>query len=111
MIGGALNSGPARRVLSTDPGIGLLLPCTACITQRATGNAMAAIFGPWIWLKGVPGGALEQRGRVIHAEHGAHPVRDLAQRGVRLDGGEDVRHHVVAAACRALQARERRLVL
>ncbi len=45
---------------------------------------------------------------MVNAEHLAQPVGDLAQRGVALDGGDEIRHQVLAALCSLFDGLQRR---
>ena len=51
VILGACNPTLAHRALSTDPGIGLLLPCNVVVTQDDDGNAIVSILDPESMLK------------------------------------------------------------
>jgi uncharacterized protein (DUF302 family) len=54
VILGACNPVLAHQALSTDPGIGLLLPCNVVVTEDEDGNAILAILDPESMLKVVP---------------------------------------------------------
>jgi uncharacterized protein (DUF302 family) len=54
VILGACNPALAHQALSTDPGIGLLLPCNVVVTEDDDGNAVVAILDPESLLKVVP---------------------------------------------------------
>jgi uncharacterized protein (DUF302 family) len=54
VILGACNPTLAHQALSTDPGIGLLLPCNVVVTRDEGGNAIVAILDPESMLKAVP---------------------------------------------------------
>jgi uncharacterized protein (DUF302 family) len=54
VILGACNPTLAHQALSTDPGIGLLLPCNVVVTEDEDGNAVLAILDPESMLKVVP---------------------------------------------------------
>ena len=47
----------AHRVLTTDPGIGLLLPCTVVIAADGAGNASVSVLDPEAMFKVVPDSA------------------------------------------------------
>jgi uncharacterized protein (DUF302 family) len=51
VILGACNPTLAHQALSTDPGIGLLLPCNVVVTQDDDGNAIVSILDPESMLK------------------------------------------------------------
>lgn len=51
VILGACNPTLAHQALSTDPGIGLLLPCNVVVTQDDDGNAVVSILDPESMLK------------------------------------------------------------
>jgi uncharacterized protein (DUF302 family) len=51
VILGACNPSLAHQALSTDPGVGLLLPCNVVVTQDDEGNAVVSILDPEAMLK------------------------------------------------------------
>ena len=55
LILGACNPTIAHQALSTDPGVGLLLPCNVVVTQDAAGDAVVSILDPAAMMKLMPG--------------------------------------------------------
>lgn len=51
VILGACNPTLAHQALSTDPGVGLLLPCNVVVTQDDDGNSIVSILDPESMLK------------------------------------------------------------
>jgi uncharacterized protein (DUF302 family) len=51
VILGACNPTLAHQALSTDPSIGLLLPCNVVVTQDDDGNAIVSIIDPQSMLR------------------------------------------------------------
>ncbi len=54
LILGACNPTLAHQALSTEPGIGLLLPCNVVVTQDAAGDAVVSILDPAAMMKLMP---------------------------------------------------------
>jgi uncharacterized protein (DUF302 family) len=54
---GVCNPAIAHQVLTTDPGIGLLLPCTVVIAADGAGNTVVSMLDPKALLQVVPDGA------------------------------------------------------
>lgn len=57
LILGACNPHIAHQALSTDPGIGLLLPCNVVITEDATGDAIVSMLDPAAMMRLMPDAA------------------------------------------------------
>ena len=53
---GVCNPAIAHQVLTTDPGIGLLLPCTVVIAADGAGNTVVSMLDPKALLQVVPDG-------------------------------------------------------
>jgi len=54
---GVCNPSLAHRALSTDPGIGLFLPCTVVIAEDGAGNTAVSMLDPKALLEIIPDGA------------------------------------------------------
>jgi uncharacterized protein (DUF302 family) len=75
VILGACNPALAHRALTTEPGVGLLLPCNVVVTQDNKGDAIVSILDPEAMLRVVP-----------HATALEGPMREARERLQRALG-------------------------
>jgi uncharacterized protein (DUF302 family) len=58
VILGACNPNLAHQSLTTEPGIGLLLPCNVVVTEDGRGNGVVAIMDPEVLVRTLPDPAI-----------------------------------------------------